>query len=228
VGDACDESASSDADGDGVPDGSDNCPAAANPDQADADRDRLGDACDPCPALADPARVAGDCGGEPDSDSDGVPDARDDCPAIADPAQADMDGDGVGDACDPCPADGTCLPLRPPAFGCGGNGGAADALITCLVPGAMRTVVPAGTRSATIVLVIAPDVTPRSVRVRVGGRDRTREAGELVPASTKTLTVPLVRRRTVVRLRATGPRAGTHRIIDVDRLTFLREERRDR
>lgn len=35
-----------DADGDGVPDGLDNCPAAANPDQADRDRDGLGDACD--------------------------------------------------------------------------------------------------------------------------------------------------------------------------------------
>lgn len=35
-----------DADGDGVPDASDNCPAVANADQADADNDGLGNACD--------------------------------------------------------------------------------------------------------------------------------------------------------------------------------------
>jgi hypothetical protein len=36
-----------DADGDGIPDASDNCPAVANPDQADGDFDGIGDACDP-------------------------------------------------------------------------------------------------------------------------------------------------------------------------------------
>ena len=36
-----------DADGDGVPDASDNCPLAANPDQADGDGDGQGNACDP-------------------------------------------------------------------------------------------------------------------------------------------------------------------------------------
>jgi hypothetical protein len=36
-----------DADGDGVADRDDNCPAAANPTQADTDHDGLGDACDP-------------------------------------------------------------------------------------------------------------------------------------------------------------------------------------
>ncbi|HET7505419.1 MAG TPA: OmpA family protein [Kofleriaceae bacterium] len=35
-----------DADGDGVPDGVDDCPSVANPDQADRDRDGIGDACD--------------------------------------------------------------------------------------------------------------------------------------------------------------------------------------
>ena len=38
-----------DADGDGVPDGSDNCPAVFNPDQADDDSDGIGNACDPTP-----------------------------------------------------------------------------------------------------------------------------------------------------------------------------------
>ncbi len=35
-----------DADGDGVPDASDNCPDTPNPDQADSDGDGIGDACD--------------------------------------------------------------------------------------------------------------------------------------------------------------------------------------
>ena len=38
-------SASGDRDGDGVPDGVDNCPSVANPDQSDADGDGLGDDC---------------------------------------------------------------------------------------------------------------------------------------------------------------------------------------
>jgi hypothetical protein len=35
-----------DGDGDGVPDGTDNCPGVANPDQADADGDGIGNLCD--------------------------------------------------------------------------------------------------------------------------------------------------------------------------------------
>jgi hypothetical protein len=38
-----------DADGDGIPDGSDNCPAVFNPDQADDDSDGIGNACDATP-----------------------------------------------------------------------------------------------------------------------------------------------------------------------------------
>lgn len=50
-----------DADGDGVPDTSDNCPDVSNPDQADTDGDAVGDACDGCPSdqfKTDP----GECG----------------------------------------------------------------------------------------------------------------------------------------------------------------------
>jgi predicted dienelactone hydrolase len=52
-----------DRDADGVPDADDNCPAAANADQADADSDATGDACDPtpqgitAPTIAVPAQI---------------------------------------------------------------------------------------------------------------------------------------------------------------------------
>lgn len=42
-----------DADGDGLPDTADNCPAMANPDQSDLDTDGLGDVCDPYPNDSD-------------------------------------------------------------------------------------------------------------------------------------------------------------------------------
>jgi hypothetical protein len=42
-----------DADGDGIPDASDNCPQAPNPNQADADLDGIGDACDNFAPTAD-------------------------------------------------------------------------------------------------------------------------------------------------------------------------------
>jgi hypothetical protein len=74
-----------DADGDGVPDGEDNCPGTANADQTDTDGDGLGDACDPLT----------------DSDGDGVGDAEDNCSGTANADQTDTDGDGIGDACDP-------------------------------------------------------------------------------------------------------------------------------
>jgi len=64
-----------DTDGDGVEDGSDNCPAKSNSDQNDADMDGLGDACD-----ADYVDV--------DSDGDGIKDRDDKCPADPDPACA--------------------------------------------------------------------------------------------------------------------------------------------
>jgi Ca2+-binding RTX toxin-like protein/streptogramin lyase len=73
-----------DADGDGVPDSSDDCPQVANAGQEDADLDGVGDACQH----------------EPDEDNDGVPDEADNCPQVANPAQTDTNGDGVGDACE--------------------------------------------------------------------------------------------------------------------------------
>jgi hypothetical protein len=210
VGDACQGGGPPDGDGDGVPDATDDCPAVPNADQADADGDGIGDACD---------TTGG--GHDPDADGDGVPDARDDCPTTPDPDQRDADGDGAGDACDPCPLDATCLPLGTPGFGCGGNQGPADALLTCLVPQAETTALPAGARTATVVVVIAPDVEPGTIRVRAGRRDLSAGAGDLTPGSTKTLTVPLGGRRTVVKLKAKGPRVGRKRLVDRDRLIFL-------
>jgi len=63
----------SDTDGDGVPDASDNCPAAANTDQHDEDGDLRGDACDRCPHLSSAT--------DPDGDGDGVGDDCDPRPA---------------------------------------------------------------------------------------------------------------------------------------------------
>lgn len=73
-----------DADGDGVNDDVDNCPAVANADQADLDNDGTGDVCDA------------------DIDGDGVDNGQDAFPT--DPSEwADSDGDGFGDNSDPFP-----------------------------------------------------------------------------------------------------------------------------
>lgn len=75
----------SDMDGDGIVDGSDNCPDNHNPDQADSDGNGVGDAC------------------TPDYDGDGISDWSDNCYYTPNPDQSDIDGDGTGDACDPRP-----------------------------------------------------------------------------------------------------------------------------
>jgi hypothetical protein len=68
-----------DADGDGVPDLSDNCPAIANPGQSDTDRDGVGDACEAGqPQTITFAELTGKTFGDPDltlsaSASSGLP-----------------------------------------------------------------------------------------------------------------------------------------------------------
>jgi hypothetical protein len=102
-GDACD----TDDDGDGDADDADNCPTAANRDQADGDGDGAGDVCDNCADLAnaDQADTDGDGLGDAcddDVDDDGAANDADNCPSVLNPLQADGDGDGEGDACDLC------------------------------------------------------------------------------------------------------------------------------
>ena len=119
-----------DTDGDGVLDGTDNCPLTANAGQADAVHpDGVGDACDDpdgdevyddvdnCPddANADQANADDDplgdvcdpCPNEypDDADDDGLCGSEDNCPDRYNPDQADGDGDEHGDVCDICPDD---------------------------------------------------------------------------------------------------------------------------
>jgi bacillopeptidase F len=70
----------SDADSDGVPDGSDLCPGTPAGESVDA---------------------SGCSASQLDSDGDGVNDGMDNCPVNPNPDQADTDGDGIGDVCEP-------------------------------------------------------------------------------------------------------------------------------
>lgn len=105
-----------DNDGDTHPNRLDNCPNAANADQADGDGDGIGDACDNCVEAAnyDQADTDGDgqgdaCADGPtydstlDHDNDGTPTIQDNCPNLSNPGQGDADGDSLGDECDNCP-----------------------------------------------------------------------------------------------------------------------------
>lgn len=84
-----------DYDGDGVPNGADNCPIVANPDQANTNAAQevvpIGDAC----SVADALGLLT----VPDRDADGVQDGLDRCLWVPDPGQEDGDSDGIGDAC---------------------------------------------------------------------------------------------------------------------------------
>ena len=83
------DGAAGDSDGDGVPDGEDNCKYQPNPGQEDGDGDGVGDLCDNCQAVANPLQenqdsdAMGDaCDG--DRDGDQVPNDRDPRPTVPD------------------------------------------------------------------------------------------------------------------------------------------------
>ena len=117
-GDLTPDCLDTDVDGDGIPNGLDNCPGQFNPLQADADQDGLGDQCDEdddgdfvadeadnCPLDPNPGQEDqdGDSKGDfcdDDDDGDGVPDVKDNCPMTTNPGQEDADKDGVGDVCE--------------------------------------------------------------------------------------------------------------------------------
>ncbi len=80
-----------DTDGDGLADGTDNCPRAADPVGSNRNGTPAGDACDP------------------DDDGDGVADWLDNCPATVNADQADANADGRGDVC-AADADGDAVP----------------------------------------------------------------------------------------------------------------------
>ena len=91
---ACTTESVPDADGDGIADDTDNCPADSNADQTDSDGDGVGDVCDDFPNDPDN-----------DIDGDGIGADTDNCPADSNADQTDSDGDGDGDVCDPFPND---------------------------------------------------------------------------------------------------------------------------
>ena len=98
-----DDSLSFDSDGDGVPDGIDNCPADPNPDQIESD--------DPSDGIGDDCQI-----GVPDDDQDDdlVLDHIDNCPNDGSSAdQTDTDNDGIGDLCDPHSALGSGICFKP-------------------------------------------------------------------------------------------------------------------
>jgi hypothetical protein len=70
-----------DSDHDGIPDVSDNCVKASNPDQVDINNNGRGDSCD-------------------DFDKDGIINIVDNCPNLPNYNQQDTDGDRIGDVCD--------------------------------------------------------------------------------------------------------------------------------
>jgi hypothetical protein len=97
----------SDIDGDGIPDGEDNCPLTPNAGQEDIDGDGAGDACDNCVSVPNPGQentdAAIDNGPGIAGDDTTVPNAVADSEGDACETDGDADNDGLPDAQDTNP-----------------------------------------------------------------------------------------------------------------------------
>jgi len=98
-----DYNSAADTDGDGVTDGTDECPLTSSGEFVDSS----GCSCpqkicdDQDPSTIDACdQATASCTHVPDADQDGVADSGDNCPAVYNPGQTDSDGDGKGDECE--------------------------------------------------------------------------------------------------------------------------------
>ena len=121
---------------------------------------------------------------------------------------------------DPCPDDAMCGPMRAPAFAGTGKRRWSEDLLAWVSPAARQRAVPRGTASIDLVVVVSPDVTPGTVRVRLGRRDVTSSMGSFVPGSTRIIRLSLSARRTRLVLRAEGRAPDGRRGADTDRVTI--------
>ena len=141
-----------DADGDGIPDEADGCPAVADASDADMDADGVGDPCDNCPTAANALQQ--------DTDADGTGDAcelKGGAPC-ADAFACGSNNCAAGVCCDsacagPCStclaaegavADGTCTPISGPACDDGDACTTVDACNAGVCEGASPVVCDAG------------------------------------------------------------------------------------
>jgi hypothetical protein len=106
-----------DGDGDGFPDGIDNCPGIANPGQEDADGDGIGDACDQCANRPDPTCRCGDGILDRPTEQCDLGDAVNGQPGSPCSATCHVNGHCTGTG-QPCETAAQC----PASQGCCGNG----------------------------------------------------------------------------------------------------------